>query len=92
MRPITSRVTDPPQRVCDLLNANVEWDIAVLAEVFLPVDVVAIRSIPICTRQVDDFWSWAHEKNGVFSVRSTYRMVVSTKIRREAWFEGRANM
>lgn len=61
MRPITSRVNDPPQRVCDLVNANGEWDSVILDEVFLPVDAATIRSVPICTRQVDGFWSWAHE-------------------------------
>ena len=46
-------------------------------------------SIALCTRHIQDFWSWVHEKNGVFSVRSAYRMLVETKMRREAWLEGR---
>ena len=54
-------------------------------------DAAAILSIPVCTRHIQDFWSWVHEKNGVFSVRSAYRMLVTTKLRREAWLEGRAD-
>ncbi|XP_073362870.1 uncharacterized protein [Aegilops tauschii subsp. strangulata] len=45
----------------------------------------------LARRHVDDFWSWIHEKNGVFSIRSAYSMLVNTKMRREAWLEGRAN-
>ncbi|KAE8767727.1 Aspartic proteinase nepenthesin-2 [Hordeum vulgare] len=30
--------------------------------------------ISLCTRHIDGFWSWVHEKNGVFTVKSSYRM------------------
>ena len=32
-----------------------------------------------------DFWSWAHERSGQFSVKSAYNMLVTIKQRREAW-------
>ena len=53
--------------------------------VFIPLDAKAILQIPLCTRQVDDFWAWAKERKGVFSVRSAYRMIQRTKLSREAW-------
>lgn len=37
---------------------------------------------------MDDFWAWNNEKNGNFTVRSAYRMLVDTKQRREDWLEG----
>jgi hypothetical protein len=49
-----------------------------------------ICSIPLCTRQVDDFWAWHYENKGVFSVRSAYNMLVQRKYDREAWLDGTA--
>ena len=89
MSPIVSKIIDPPLLVADLITAEASWDMDKLAQIFLPTDAQAIAAIPLCTRQVDDFWSWIHEKNGVFTVRSAYRMLVETKMRREAWLEGR---
>jgi hypothetical protein len=54
-------------------------------------DAELILGLLICTRAVDDFWAWSHERNGIFSVRSAYRMLVETKCRREAWLEGRSS-
>lgn len=45
--------------------------------------------IPVCTRNIEDFWSWNFEKSGRFSVHSAYRMVMETKKRREDWLEER---
>jgi hypothetical protein len=53
-------------------------------------DVEAIQATPISTTRFDDFWAWHHERTGVFSVRSAYRMVVNSKRRREAWLDGTA--
>lgn len=90
MRPITSLITNPPQLVSELITANANWDVPKINQIFLPTDVEAIISIPLCTWNINDFWSWAHEKSGSFTIRSAYRMLVSTKHRREAWLDGRA--
>lgn len=52
-------------------------------------DVEVIRSVPLSTRVQPDFWVWHFEKNDVFTVRSAYRLLVKTKLEREAWLEGR---
>ena len=91
MRPIVSRIASPPQGVHELILPGAQWDNTAISEIFLPTDAQAIMSIPLCTRHIDDFWSWIHEKNGVFSIRSAYRMLVNTKMGREAWLEGRGN-
>jgi hypothetical protein len=71
---------------CNLLYALGELTDATLAswikskldQAFLPVDATAISSIPLCTRQMDDFWSWHYEKRRIFSVRSAYRVLGGT--------------
>lgn len=48
-------------------------------------------SIPLSTRIQSDSWAWQFEKNGIFTVRSAYRLFVKTKLEKEAWLEGRAS-
>jgi len=59
----------------------------ILKEFFLPMDIEAIKAIPLCTAMLGDFWAWSYEKSGLFSVRSAYRMLVHTRERRTAWLE-----
>jgi hypothetical protein len=40
-------------------------------------------------RRLEDFWAWHFEKSGIFSVRSAYRLLVSTKRVREDWLDER---
>ena len=35
-----------------------------------------ILNIPLCNRSQHDFWAWHHDKKGVFTVRSAYRMLI----------------
>lgn len=74
-------------RICGPLNAC--WDEQIIQQIFLPNDAAAILQIPVCTRNMDDFWSWGFEKNGLFTVRSAYKMIVATKKRREDWLDER---
>lgn len=50
-------------------------------------DAAVILSIPLCTRNITDFWSWRKEKKGSFTVRSAYKMLVQTKFNRGGWLE-----
>lgn len=75
--------------VLDLINGtNASWREELVRNSFLPIDATTILGLPVCTRNISDFWSWAHETNGCFLVFSAYRMLVSTKISREVWLEG----
>ena len=47
----------------------------------------AILSIPLCTRNISDFWAWCGEKRGGFSVKSAYIIILNTKLTRESWIE-----
>jgi hypothetical protein len=71
-------------------SSTVSWKAEVVEELFLPMDAEVIRSIPLSTHRLDDFWAWHYEKNGLLSVRSAYRMLVLTKKRREDWLQGRS--
>ena len=42
-------------------HTTASWNIQRLEEFFLPMDVIIIRSIPICTAALDDFWAWHYE-------------------------------
>ena len=91
LRPIACPRDEPPMRVSELIDQSTrQWDMVKLNEYFLPLDVEVIKSIPISTRMQSDFWAWHYDKRGLFSVRSAYRMISSTKQRREAWLEGTA--
>ena len=76
-------LTNPHMLVSDLIdNTSVTWKREVLDQTFLVTDTGAILSIPLCTRWMDDFWAWNFEKKGISTVRSTYRMLVDTKMQR----------
>ena len=61
-----------------------------ILSVFLPVDVDTILKIPVCTRNMEDFWAWHPDRKGVFSVSSAYKFIIKTKMQREDWLEGRS--
>ena len=91
MRPYGCISANPPLRIPDLIDAtNATWNKQLLDATFMPFDVSVITNIPICTMNMPDFWSWAHDRSGQFSVRSAYNMLVTTRNRREAWLEGSA--
>jgi ribonuclease HI len=90
-RPITCLQNDAPQMVADFIDVTTaSWNVPMLQQFFLPMDIEVITSIPLSTRRMDDCWAWHFEKTGIFSVRSAYRMICNIKRTREAWIEGRA--
>lgn len=91
MRPYGCISQNPPELVSELIDAtSTQWDRQRVSEVFMPMDVRVIMAIPLCTMNIPDFWSWHYEKNGKFSIKSAYRMMVATRARREAWLESTA--
>ena len=80
LRPLRSSAAMAPHLVSELIDATTAtWDMQMLQTYFTPADVKVILNIPLCTRRQADFWAWHHEKKGVFSVRSAYRMLVINK-------------
>ena len=88
MKPYGCITQNPPLLVSELIDStSAGWDRAKVESVFMPMDTQVILRIPLCTRNIPDFWSWHYEKNGLFSIGSAYRMLVATRSRREAWLE-----
>jgi len=91
MKPIISLKVNPPRLVSELIDeTTATWKEELIREFFFPMDVSTILSIPLCTRRQPDFWSWHFDRKGLFTVKSAYRMMVTTKINRENYFEGNA--
>lgn len=85
-RPITSLLPNPPMMVAHLIVASsASWKEDLVWVTFTHFDAEEILRIPLCTRIVDDFWAWHEESRGGFSVRLPYRMILRTKLNREAW-------
>lgn len=70
------RDVEGPTKVNELIEAG-EWKENELSSLFLPWEVRAIRNIPIPIRNMEDFWSWQHTKNGNFTVRSAYYVALN---------------
>ena len=89
LRPILSRIANPPHMVSDLLlPATTSWNVDLVRRIFLPIDADEILKLPVCTRNVEDFWAWQPDRKGIFSVRSAYKFLSKTKMQRESWLEG----
>ena len=81
----------PPHLVSELIDAHkAAWNREALDANFIAADTLAILAIPVYTRQMGDHRAWNFERNGLFSVRSAYRMLADAKHRREDWLEGRS--
>ena len=90
-RPITSLTQNPPIMVSELIDSTTaSWKEELIRATFARFDADDILKIPLCTRKVADFWAWQEEPKGNFSVRSCYRMILRTKLEREAWMSGEA--
>ena len=48
---------------------------------FIPPEAEAILNIPLRRSGGDDFLAWAHERSGIYSVKSAYRALVTRKER-----------
>jgi hypothetical protein len=60
--------------VADFLLADGTWDVQRVQQYFLPTEADEILKIKTSARNENDFIAWYPEKNGLFSVRSGYRM------------------
>ena len=91
MRPYGCISQNLPTLVSELIDStSAKWNTQKVNEFFMPMDAKVILQIPICTRNIPDFWSWFFDKKGNFTVRSAYNMLVAIRQRREAWLEGSA--
>lgn len=76
--------------VSELIDeSSSKWKQDLVTTVFLPIDTDLILNVPLSMRQLHDFWAWGHESKRNFTVRSAYRMLVTTKqIEKHGWRDG----
>ena len=88
MRPYGRRTNNPPELLSHFIDhTTAAWDITKPEEFCLPIDIPSIIQIPLCSSNIPECWAWNLEKSGLFTIRSTYRMMVETKFRRGAWLD-----
>ena len=61
-------------------NDTKEWDIHLLWEFFHPDDISLILGLKPCRSLVRDGYVWNHTKSGVYSVKTGYDLLRSTKL------------
>ncbi|KAK9748971.1 hypothetical protein RND81_02G093700 [Saponaria officinalis] len=74
---ISLRNGTPEQMVAELLNDNRDgWSTEKVRSLFLPFEQDRILNIRVSDSRPNDTWCWDPEKNGVYSVRSAYRLLM----------------
>jgi hypothetical protein len=72
---ISPRGNSVYSKVSDLISLITgTWDVELLENLFLPVDVQRILEIPLNNQGFDDFIAWYYNKNGKYSIRSGYHL------------------
>ena len=91
-RPIASKVPEPPVLVSELIDhTSMTWKAELVRNCFFDFDSDVILQIPLSMRKQEDCWAWHHERNGLFTVRFAYRMLIEIKKNREYYFESCGN-
>jgi hypothetical protein len=79
-KPFYSKKPNPPTLVSELINHTfMTWKKEVVEHFFNHLDSEAILQIPLSTSLQKDSWAWHYERNGLFSVRSVYRMMIEAQ-------------
>ena len=69
LRPVCQISNTAPERVSALICSSTRtWDTEKLEAYFLPMDIEAIKQIPLSFMQQRDFCAWHYDRLGVFSV------------------------
>jgi hypothetical protein len=66
--------------VSELIDQVGSWRVDLLNEYFIPMDIVEILKLKPSPRLMDDQLAWAPEKDGLFTVKSAYRLAMD-----ESW-------
>jgi hypothetical protein len=69
------------RKVADLINQHDHtWKEEIVRKIFMPHDAEEVLKIRLPAFNTEDFISWPSESNGIFSVRSAYRLALDDKI------------
>jgi hypothetical protein len=89
---VSRLITDPS--VQSLINTTTKtWNLSVVQQGFTPEIARLILNTPLVDQVVDDRLIWKAEKNGLYSVKSAYKLCVdvltnSSHLRREGYWQG----
>ena len=65
-------------KVCELIaQDSTQWKAQVIDALFLPHEAECIKSIPLSIQPPEDRLIWVESANGLFSVRSTYKLAMN---------------
>ena len=75
---ISPRVNVSPDfRVSELIDSNNAcWNSGLIEQLLLPCEVDTVKCIPLSTRLLADKLIWAETNNGLFTVKSAYKVAV----------------
>ena len=81
MKPMGALETNSIQLVSDLIDPTTnQWNTELVRSIFYAPDAATILAMVRPCVGGADVWAWAREKSGLFTVRSTYRHEMQTKI------------
>lgn len=66
-----------------ILHETRQWDRDIVEQIFVLDDVEWILQIPIINTHMEDDWFWSPAANGIFSVKSCYKVLLNMKIQRD---------
>ncbi|KAK9665474.1 hypothetical protein RND81_14G114300 [Saponaria officinalis] len=70
------RVADEDLSVAELMTSDgLRWDYSKIDLIFLVFERDRIMNIRLSRTRVDDIWYWEWEKDGIYSVRSVYKIL-----------------
>lgn len=91
LRPYGCLVQNPLNLVSELIICtSASLNSERTEHVFMPMDKGVVLGIPLCTCNLPDFWACNFEEHELFTVKSAYMMLTTTKLSRKTWLEGYA--
>jgi hypothetical protein len=85
LKVIGSRGKSRLNRVSSLIDVHGTWKEELVRRTFPPIDADIIMKIKTSPRREADFIAWQHEKNGVFTVRSAYKLGLSLMLQENGY-------
>lgn len=61
------------------ISENGYWDVDLVKDLFSERDQRLILSIPLSQYERDDNWMWGEERNGLYSVKSGYKIMMNAQ-------------
>lgn len=81
MRPLGSLTDNSIHLVADLIDpVSGQWKEELIRNTFYTPDAEAILAMPRARRMQEDFWAWAWDTKGIYSVKSAYRVLADAQV------------